>query len=263
MPEFFGSDAAVHTQKSLRDMQAEIDRTPSLSNGGRILNILEPDRYGWENIAHYLDGHPYVSLTAVPKQQTLAKAREVFGNDVDLPYWEAFFGKPDNVLPACQQILTSRPLANGWRIASEVALSADMLDAFQDLNNENGVAPTPGYYLRGEACPSICTMVWDDSGKMVGNANATMRYHPQGRLGGTLFAGAVSVSGARRRLGLGTLVNAAMLCDAHAAFGWTRVLEQAKADNTASCGMIRKCGLTNDPKLVTILINPSGAHLTR
>lgn len=263
MPEYFGHDAAIHVQKSLRNMQPEISNTPSLSNGGRVLNVLEPDVYGWDNIARYLKDHPFVSLTAVPKHKTMAKARERFGDEVDLPYWEAFFGEPSGVLPACQQIVDTRPLPEGWRLSSEIGLPVDLLDAFQNLNNENGVAPTPGYYLRGEIFPSICTMVWDDTGKMVGNANATMRYHPEGRFGGTLFAGAVSVSGDRRRMGLGTLINAAMLSDAHAAFGWTQVLEQAKADNTASCGMILKCGLVENPDLVTILINPSGTHLTR
>jgi hypothetical protein len=79
----------------------------------------------------------------------------------------------------------------------------------------------------------------------------------------TLFAGAVSVAPLIRQKGLGTLTNAILLRDSQKMTGWTRVLEQAKEDNLPSCGMIRKCGLKQDPNLVTIVVNLSGEFITR
>jgi hypothetical protein len=64
-------------------------------------------------------------------------------------------------------------------------------------------------------------------------------------------------------MSLGALVNAALRRDSHPAHGWTHALEQAKADNPASVGMIIRCGLHNRDGLMTVLINIIGGYLIR
>ncbi len=98
---------------------------------------------------------------------------------------------------------------------------------------------------------------------MAGCANATMRYHVQSRFAGALFAGAVSVDPAHRGKGLGSLVNAVLLRDSHRALGWRQVIEQARDDNRASCGMLRRCGLQGQPDLVTVGIQLGDGEFTR
>ena len=98
---------------------------------------------------------------------------------------------------------------------------------------------------------------------MMMSLSGTMRYHPEGPMAGWLFAGGVSVDARHRRRGLGALVNAKLLIDSHAALSWSRVLEQAKADNHASIGMIKRCGLRHDAGKVTVLVNTTGGDVTR
>lgn len=90
-----------------------------------------------------------------------------------------------------------------------------------------------------------------------------MRYQPGGPLAGWIFAESVSVSLDHRRLGLGAYINALLFAESHAAFGWGTALEQVKADNAASVGMIKRCGLRQDPGKVTIVVNIAGGYVTR
>lgn len=261
--EFFGDRRAIATQKLLLSMQDEFASNPALANGGRILNIIDIAAVGWTQIARYVADHGFVALTMVPKDPTLAQITAQFGSGVDTPCWEAFTGDANTVTSACNDLLSNGTLPDGWHAQSLTHLTDEVLQQVQDLNTATGVAPTPGYYLRGEMFPSMTTCLWDGAGQLAGCANATMRYHPSSRLAGYLFAGAVSINPDHRRMGLGTLVNAMLLRDSQAKFGWTWAIEQARLDNAASCGMIVKCGLSVEPGIVTIAVNTSGGYLTR
>ena len=263
MGEYVGSDSGVALQKALRQRGAEIASSPLLSNGGRILNILDPEAYGWDKVRQVAETDGFVGLTMVDRDQTLLQLESLFGGEAEFPYWQVFTGDPDSILPNCQKVVAGYDMPAGWRIESITRPDEDVIDASQKLNLEAGVAPSPAYYLRGEEIPSMLTCVFDDEDNMIGCASGTMRYHPQSKLSGWLFAGGVSVSPDHRRKQLGSLINASLLIDSHAEFGWVGVLEQAKADNPASKGMIRRCGLREAENEVTVVVNLTGDRITR
>ncbi len=64
-------------------------------------------------------------------------------------------------------------------------------------------------------------------------------------------------------MGLGKLLNAAVLLDSHELYGWTAVLAQARPDNVPSRRMIEACGLKMSPDLVTISVIASDEEFTR
>lgn len=263
MAEFYGAPHLVELQKSLRDRAAKIAQDPLLSNGGRILNILDPDAFGWDRVFALADRDRFVGLTRVDRDRTLARLRARYGTQAEFPYWSAFEGTPDVTGPACDRILDGADLPRGWTCSSTDRPDAATVEASQILNEATGVAPAPAYFLRGDAVPSMLTLLHDADGTLVGCASGTMRYHPDGPLGGWLFAGSVSVAPEHRGRGLGAVLNARLLRDSQARFGWRAVLEQARADNLGSVGMITKCGLTGTPGQVTMLINLTGAFITR
>ena len=263
MAEYFGDDHIVALQKAIRARSDIIAAQPLLSNGGRILNVLDPDAYGWGNVRADAERDGFISLTMVDRDKTLARLVKEFGTDIDFPYWGVFTGPPSDVVPACEKIIEGYTLPDGWTLTSLTHPDEDTIDQSQHLNQATGVAPTPAYYLRGEYLPSVLTLLRDAQNTLIACASATMRYHPDGPLTGWLFAGAVSVNPDHRRKGLGVTVNAKLLFDSHKAFKWINVLEQAKADNAASVGMITRCGLHQVPGLATITINMSGGYLTR
>ncbi len=263
MAEYFGDEHVVALQKAIRARAEDFSKQPLLSNGGRIINILDPDAYGWENVRLDAEYYGFIGLTMVDRVKTLTRLAQVFGAEMEFPYWEAFTGTPENVVLACEKIVDGITFPDGWALTSLTHPDEQTIDESQHLNQATGVAPTPAYYMRGDYVPSMLTCLWDQDGKLTACASATMRYHPNGPLSGWLFAGAVSVSPEHRRKGLGAYVNAKLLCDSHNAFNWNHILEQAKADNAASVGMITRCGLHQIPDLVTIVVNLTGGYLTR
>ena len=50
MVEFSGDPVAVALQKRLRDRQSWIAQTPAVANGGRVLNVLDPEVLGWDKV---------------------------------------------------------------------------------------------------------------------------------------------------------------------------------------------------------------------
>ena len=263
MAEYFGDNHIVALQKAIRARSDIIASQPLLSNGGRILNVLDPDAYGWDNVRSDAERDGFISLTMVDRDKTLARLAKEYGADMDFTYWEAFTGSPQDVVPTCEKIVSAYTLPDGWTLSSLTHPDEETIDQSQHLNQATGVAPTPAYYLRGEYFPSVLTCLRDAKYTLVACASATMRYHPDGPLSGWLFAGAVSVNPDHRRKGLGVTVNAKMLYDSHKAFGWITALEQAKADNAASVGMITRCGLRQMPGKATIVVNLTGGYLTK
>ncbi len=106
-------------------------------------------------------------------------------------------------------------------------------------------------------------MVRDGAGQLMASAFANMLFHPQSRLGGTVFVGLVSVAEKARGIGLGKLANARALIDSHSAMGWTRATEFVAADNAASRGMVAACGLSADVGYLTGIATRGAERFTR
>ena len=115
MTGFFGTDRQIETQKRLCRDHAGIAANPALSNGGRILNILDPDALGWDTARALVERDGYAGFTAMPPDPTLQKLRDLFGKDVQAPYWLALFGTPPDVLPACDGVIGACDLPPDWR----------------------------------------------------------------------------------------------------------------------------------------------------
>lgn len=242
---------------------AEFTREPLLANGGRVVNILDPDTFGWKNVQRMAERDGVIALTMVDRDATLASLASTFPDIPAPPFWDAFTGAPDHVLPECAQVLAGLELRTGWRITHHTAPDDATIRDIKALHGTVGIATLPRYYLLGEHVPSLATCLQDETGRLIACACASMRFHPESPLAGWLFAGAVAVDPAFRRLGLGSLVNAALLREAHAQFGWHMALEQAKAENAASVGMITRCGLLHDPDRVSFVIDLTGGFATR
>jgi hypothetical protein len=90
MAEYFGDDHIIALQKAIRARSDIIAAQPLLPNGGRVLNILDPDAYGWDNLRTDAERYGFISLTMVDLGQTLARLVEEYGSDMEFPYWGVF-----------------------------------------------------------------------------------------------------------------------------------------------------------------------------
>ncbi len=263
MSEYMGDHKAVALQKALRFRADEIAGNPLLSNGGRVMNILDPEAFGWDNVKSAARQDGFIGLTMVDRDTTLLRLAKEFDKDTAFPYWSAFTGTPDHVLSACAVVRSEISVPDGWTTTYPTHPDDRTIHQSQVLNSATGVAPTPAYYLRGDQIPSMLACLWDNNGALAACASGTMRYHPKSSLAGWFFAGAVSVSPAHRRMGLGSYVNAMLLEESQRVFNWSTVLEQAKGDNAPSVGMIARCGLRQPENKVTIVISTTGESITR
>ena len=263
MAEFVGSESQVAVQKRLRERQPWIAETPGVANGGRILHFVEPEKVGWEKIAELANEDGLAGFPCVTEDETVAAVHTHLGPRWRTPCWNVYLGWPERVLAACESLIETIDLPASWRIDRLERPSEDQIDALQALNAETGVSPYPAYYSRSEAVPVLTVCISDAEGALVATASGAYRYHPRGRLAGCLFAGMVSVSPAQRRRGLGRLVNAVMLVESHARFGWTMAKEQVAADNAPSQAMIEACGLDNGDGYVSVAAINSDESFSR
>ena len=194
MAEFAGTESQVRLQKRLRDRQPWVNATPGAANGGRLLHFVEPESVGWDKVRELAEEDGLVGFPGVEEKQAIAEIHARLGANWQTPFWLAFIGAPDSVLPACERVIGDVALPAGWRVDVLDAPDDDQLSAIQALNSQTGVAPYPAYYSRSQAVPVVTLCISDAAGELVATAAASNRYHPQCRLAGCTFAGMVSVA---------------------------------------------------------------------
>lgn len=259
--EFTGSEVHQNIQRRLLARHSEIAADPALGNGGRILNVLDPEAFGWDRLVAEVKQDRFVALANMDRATIYDQIRAVFGAGVEVPSWDVFLGGANAVSQRCATLTDVLP--DGWTFSSYAKPDPTTIGAVQELNSICGVAPMPAWYMRGDVVPQITTCIQTAEGTLAACALVSDRYHVDGPLAGTAFLGSVTVSPDHREKGLGVAVTAQALIDSAHAYGWTCVLSQAASDNTASRAMLERCGLVRDPARVTVAINASGAAITR
>ncbi len=263
MAEFIGTDQAIALQKRLRDRQSLIANSPELTNGGRIMHFLDPEKTGWDNVCEIAEQDKIIGFPVVQADAMITRIREHLGAGWETPQWVACLGVRESVLQSCSAVQGDVLLPGGWRVSHDVQPINLLVTEAQNLNMKTGVAPYPAYYMRSEAVPVLTSCIRDDQGAVVATASVADRYHPQGRLGGHVFAGMVSVDEAYRGRGLGKLVNALSLIESAGLFEWNAATEQVAADNLASRAMITACGLDDSDGMYSVVAMKPGEVFTR
>lgn len=88
MIEAKGAGSMNALQQALRGRRAEFDANPLLANGGRIMNILDPELYGWANVRRAAERDGIVALSMVDREETLARLKTMFGDGAAFPFWQ-------------------------------------------------------------------------------------------------------------------------------------------------------------------------------
>ncbi len=78
MPEYLGTEYQIAIQKRLYANHSWIKDTPEMSNGGRVLNFLEPEKIGWPRIIELTHQDSCGSITAHPLEPMMSVLRGKF-----------------------------------------------------------------------------------------------------------------------------------------------------------------------------------------
>lgn len=254
MPEYVGDDALVATQARIRDRQGRFANAPWFSNGGRIVNYVDPKPETWPQAREIAETDGLLGLPCVPRDGVEAMVETHLGPGWTPHYWEVFLGEAADVLPVCKEVIDSVALPDGWQVKAVLRADPDTVDAVQALNVATGLAPYPAYFMRGDGPPTLTVVIRARDGRLVATSSYCMRYHAQSRFGGIAFVGLVSVDASCRGMGLGKLANALAHVHGHRQIGCSGMMQFAAPDNTASHRMIGACGLTHHPEQVFAIV---------
>ena len=139
------------------------------------------------------------------------------------------------------------------------------IQEFQSLQEESGVAPVPGYSMRGNLAPCACIGITDTSGKLSSTAFAIMSHHAESRLSDWAHIGFLATREGHRGRGLSKHLMAQVMIDAfeklQARYLWTGV----KPDNVPSQAVCLACGMTNADWTALFVSDPNvvGSSFTR
>jgi hypothetical protein len=248
-------------ERLYRDRQF-IAKSPGLANGGITLAVVEPKAVGWDQIARMIDDYGFIAFAAADKDAIMDALKARFGDDIELPFWESFFGVSTEVYATCYKRI-AQSSNNKWVFESSHIPANSIIDEVMALNESVGVTPLPAWYMKSEGPPSLTSWIRGEYGQMVACANGSMRYHAKSRLEGVYYVGSVSVAPTHQGKGLGTSVTSLIIRDGIDEFGCKEIIGIAKAGNVPSQSMLVKCGLIHDPKRATVVLNKTGAFQTR
>ena len=114
--------------KSHTGTQRYYCRATALSNGGRILNVLDPEAYGWDNVRADAERDGFISLTMVDRDKTLGTIGKGIRRRYGFPVLEAFTGSPQDVVRTCKEIVSAYTLPDGWTLSSLTLPDEETID---------------------------------------------------------------------------------------------------------------------------------------
>ena len=262
MPDYYGNEAQIALQRRIRDRMQRIAATPALASGGRLMVVVEPDTFGWDEVRTLAEKDGVLAIGPGSFARLAPEVSQAFPEGWNTPHYECWSADWPTVKASIGPILEAS-LPTGWRVEAATQPDTKTIADAQALAEASGVAPLPGYYHSGQEVDTVLVTIRDDEGRVVATAHGDMRYHPNGLMGGTCFAGLVAVDENARGRGLGRRANAEVLKATQDAFGWTRVVEMAKETNIASSRMIRSCGMVQYEDWCVFVIIPDGREFTR
>lgn len=221
MADYMGSDSAIALQKRIRKRATELKDSPWISSGARVMLYVDPTPDTWPLARAIAEEDGFLCLPVMAPERSGEAVLQEFPPGWQYHRWDAFLGRAEDVLPACERVIASVTLPAGWTAMSSDAPTEAEIDEVQTLCHASGVSPNPAHAMTGELAPARTILIRDEVGQLMASAYAGMFFHPAGRLGKTTFAGLVCVADEARGKGLGKLANALVLRDSQGPLGWT------------------------------------------
>lgn len=112
MAEYCDDPANIEFQKRMPSAGL-VAATPSVANGGRVLNIMDRDAFGWTRIREMFAEDQLIALVSQDHQTFVPKLKAARGDGYDLPVWQESRGTAKEVSTACAALLTNEIFPRG------------------------------------------------------------------------------------------------------------------------------------------------------
>ena len=241
--EFFGNQAQVNLQKRCYRVWSGLKANPRFSFVGRAIGLDDPGLDDVEVIVNVAMELGFLSLafTRATIVDDLCSALETHG--FELGIWQHLISTKQTK-SRCHSIVASLQLPPRYQIERiSMGTPPDMLHKVQELMQSCGVAPLPGYILRGQENPTLAEFVITPLDEVVATGAGIFRHNPESPYGKAAHVGLLATEQSHRGKGFARLLLARIILACYDEFAAELVHTGVRADNIPSQRVCLDCGL--------------------
>ena len=241
--EFFGNESQINLQQRYYRLWQYLKAHPRLSFVGRAIGIDDPALNEVGDLAGLTMelGFLAMAFTKAAIADELRSALEEHGLNVGL--WQHLVSNEETEW-RCHSVVASFNLPTGYKIERITAVTPHhQLRSFQKLMQVCGVAPLPGYILRGQEVPAIAEMVISPRDEIVATGAIIFRHNPEGSYGKAAHVGFLATEPSQRGKGLARLLLARIILAGYQEYAAELIYTGVHAENIPSQRVCRNCGL--------------------
>jgi predicted acetyltransferase len=244
-PEFFGNEFQVSLQKKCLEAWPALQQNSKINFSGRNFGWDNPTLADVEAIAELANQFGFIATFFTAKDKLQPLVDSFTSRQLAVEVWQ-HFKSIDSAGKLCDFILENTNLKEYRLELIDQATPATEVNEFQAVMQACGMAPLPGYVLRGHKIKSVAVMVKAADDSIAATALGVLRHHPKGQYQKAAHVGYLATKPEHRRKGLAKIALAKvnqMLIKKH---GVELMHTGIKVDNVASKRTCEVCGLDFD-----------------
>lgn len=241
--EFFGNEAQIKLQRISLRLWPFLKNHPRLSFAGRSVGVDDPKIDEVENLVGLTETLGFLAIMFIGGDVVDELRSGLEQNGLDVGTWQQLMSNSETE-SMCRSVLASHQLPSGYQVERiSASTPREKLKNFQNLMHSNGVAPLPGFFLRGQEVPAIAEMIVTSQGEVVAAGASVFRHNPNGPISKAAHVGYLATDLNHRGKSFAKLLLARVILASFEEFGAELVHTGVKADNVPSHRVCRSCGL--------------------
>lgn len=243
-PGYFGSADHIAVQRRAHRLWPFLKHDPRLCHAGRNINSVALASQDIEAVAALAHELGFVGNEFVEESDRDNHTAALVRAGLRITQYN-ILASNDHTRELSHQILAEHPLPDNFRMI-DIAGSGDtgLVRAFQQLNDDCGVATLPAYILRGEEMPVTAALLLDQNGEPAATAGCVLRHPPGTRFGGAVWTGLLATRPDLRGRSLARTVFAHVNLAAYEKLEATMLYAMVQPGNEPSQAACRAAGLT-------------------
>ena len=243
MLELFGNDSQVNLQNRYYRLWPFLKAHPRLSFVGRAIGIDAPALNEVESLVGLTMelGILSMAFTKATIVKELCSAFEE--NGLEVGFWHHLVST-SKTETSCQSVVASIHLPTGYQIKRiSTSTPRHHIQKVQRLMQNCGVAPLPGYILRGQYIPTVAEMILTAQDEVVAIGASIFRHSPEGSYRKAAHVGFLATDPSQRGNGFARLLLARIILASYEEFAADLLHTGVRSDNIPSQQVCRICGL--------------------
>ena len=264
--EFFGNQIQQILQQRYYRLWPYLKVHPRLSFVGRAIGIDDPRLDEVEDIIGLTMDLGFLSLVFIRPTIVDELISSLEGNGLKVGIWQHLVSNEETKLSSLS-VVGSLHLPPNYSIERvSVETHPHQLRKFQKLMQSCGVAPLPGYILRGQEIPTVAEMIINAQDEVMATGVGIFRHNPGGFYGKAAHVGFLATESSQRGNGFARLLLARIILASYEEYAAELVHTGVRSENIPSQRVCQNCGLEDSGMYCLGVTNPQimkGAEFTR